>query len=247
MCLRKSILSLLLGAILVLQAISLGFSITSPSRTTYGDIAAYTLHIVFALYTLALSFRAVRATYAAHAMVVVHLSALTVFAALLLFVTAILPSTPFPLPKEVEENTPLFSSSTSVWGDTDVQEGAACALWYAVLALYVTATGVAVTTPRGPKLHFPSERVYSDKTLMQVTSRYEDNVDEITGACVYLLARLELYLSLGLLRLYVEWDLCTLSIYVTEWLQIDECLAFAHSCLIGSLSSWSLESSCPIT
>ena len=63
------------------------------------------------------------------------------------------------------------------------REGAPLGLWYAVLGLYCAALFLAITMPRGPKLHFPSEVIYSEKTLLQTTSKYEDNVDGMTGAC----------------------------------------------------------------
>ncbi|TBU28095.1 multidrug resistance-associated ABC transporter [Dichomitus squalens] len=174
MRLRKILLSLLLGAVLAIQAISLGWSITESDSV---DIMVYSLHTAFALYALILASRSVNQTYSAHATAIVHLSALTFTAFVFLAITAIIPSSPFPF-------SGIPAPSSLMWGSAWVKDGAPLGLWYATLALYFAAAAVAVTTPRGPKLHFPSERMYSAKTLMQTTSRYEDNVDEITGASV---------------------------------------------------------------
>ena len=173
MTLRKLLLSLLLGAILALQSVSLGLSITDAVRT---DIAVYALHTAFALYLLVLAGRSVNAAYGAHERAVVHLSALTWLAVMLLGTTAILPSTPFPL-------APSSLVRSAIEVGAGVKGGAPLGVWYAVLGLYVGAFVLVVTTPRGPKLHFPSEAIYADKTLMQITSKYEDNVDGITGVC----------------------------------------------------------------
>ncbi|PIL23137.1 ATP-binding cassette transporter [Ganoderma sinense ZZ0214-1] len=172
MALRKLVLSFLIGAILVLQSVSLGFAIIA---SVGGDIPVCALHTAFALYLLIMAGSAVNKTYSAHERAVIHLSALTWFAATLLGTTAILPSTPFPL---VPAPAP---SSLGAAG----KEGAPLGLWYAVLGLYCAALVLVITTPRGPKLHFPSEAIYADRTLMQITSKYEDNVDGVTGASVW--------------------------------------------------------------
>ena len=116
MRLRKILLSLLLATILVLQSISLGWSIASSASV---PTAVSALHTAFALYALVLALRAVNHTYAAHATAIIHLSALTFTAATLLFVTAILPSSPFPL-------SGVPSPSSLIWGSlaaTGVQDG----------------------------------------------------------------------------------------------------------------------------
>ena len=170
MSLRKLFLSILLGAILILQSVSLGFSIVESARI---HIAVYALHTAFALYLLVIAGSSVSKTYGTHVRAIIHLSVLTWIAVMLLGTTAILPSTPFPL---APAPSTLFWSASAAGN-----QGAALGIWYAVLALYVVALVVVVTTPRGPKLHFPSEAIYANKTLMQITSKYEDNVDAITG------------------------------------------------------------------
>lgn len=160
MRLRKFGMSVLLGVVLAIQAVGLGWSIAEDERR---NIAVYALQIAYALYTLILAVSAVNQIYSKHAHSITHLSALTFFATVLLGITAILPANPLPI-------VSVASESTTLW-----------ALWYAVSALYAVCTAIAVTTPRGPPLHFPSSKIYSDKTLMQITSTYEDNVCGMTG------------------------------------------------------------------
>ena len=155
-------MAVILAAILVVQSVCLGWSITEDDKQ---NIAVYSLHVAFALYTLLVAGRAINQTYTSHARSIVHLCVLVFVATSLLTATAILPSTPFPGPI-----TSIFQGS-----------GAPLALWYAVLALYAVCLVIAATTPRGPRLHYPSEQIYSEKTLMQITSKYDDNVCGIVG------------------------------------------------------------------
>ncbi len=166
MRLRKLTVTSLLATILIIQTICLGWSITEDDRH---NTAVYSLHVAFALYTLVLSGLSINQTYAAHTKSIIHLCVLTSAATILLGTTAILPSTPFP-----GTGTSILSIS-----------GAPSALWYTVIALYAVCLCIVVTTPRGPRLHFPTENIYSEKTLMQITSKYEDNVCGITGASVW--------------------------------------------------------------
>ncbi|KAI0641508.1 multidrug resistance-associated ABC transporter [Trametes meyenii] len=164
MRLRKLAIAGLLAAVLAIQAVSLGWAMTEEDRL---GIIIYSLHVAFALYTLVVAVRAVNHTYSHHAHSIVHLSILTFFATALLTTTAILPSEPMPVVAGLRAS------------------GVPLALWYTVYALYTVSMAIAVTVPRGPPLHFPSEKIYSDKTLMQVTSHYQDNVCGVTGASVF--------------------------------------------------------------
>ncbi|KAJ2992922.1 hypothetical protein NUW54_g7822 [Trametes sanguinea] len=163
MRIRKLFMAALLAIILAIQAVSLGWAIIDEDNF---NIIVYSLQVVFALYTLVIAARAVNQTYSHHSHAIIHLSALSFLAATLLTTTAILPSRPMPV--------------VSILG----YGSAPLALWYTAYALYIICMAVAVTTPRGPPLHFPSEKIYSDKTLMQVTSHYEDNVCGVTNVSV---------------------------------------------------------------
>ncbi|KAI0761279.1 multidrug resistance-associated ABC transporter [Trametes elegans] len=163
MRLRKLVISTALAAVLAIQTVCLGWSIAEDDRQ---NIAVYSLHIVFALYTLVVAVRGLNKTDSPHEHTVVHLSGLTFFATVLLTATAILPSELIPV-------ISVFRSSA-----------APLALWYSVYALYALSMAIAVTTPRGPPLHYPPENIYSDKTVKQITADYEDNVCGVTGASV---------------------------------------------------------------
>lgn len=160
--LRKLTMAVVFTVILVIQSISLGWSITEDDRPS---ITVYSLHVAFALYALVISTLTLNQTYSKHSRSIIHFFVLSLAATACLGTTAILPSEPFPGPVvSVHERS-----------------GAPLVLWYTVLALYAVNLFISVTTPRGPRLHLPSEQIYSDKTLMQVTSKYDDNVCGITG------------------------------------------------------------------
>ncbi|THH21147.1 hypothetical protein EW146_g360 [Bondarzewia mesenterica] len=160
--LRKIFLALLLVIILALQTICLGWSISLQVRQ---DIIVYTLHVVFAAYLVILSVFAINQnTPKPHTESIYHLSSLILPAVALLGTTALLPT------------TQIIATS---------QEPAIRALWYTVLALYIASFSLVITTPTGPPLHFPNERIYSEKTVAAITNRAEDNVSGVTGASVW--------------------------------------------------------------
>ncbi|EMD35632.1 hypothetical protein CERSUDRAFT_85569 [Gelatoporia subvermispora B] len=164
MRLRKLALSVLLAAILVLQSVGLGWFILDDDRV---NTITYALHTAYALYALVIAVYSIPLRDSEHATAVVHLFSLTFLASALLFTTAILPSTPIPI-------APLYKTSS-----------VPSSLFYAAVVLYIITLAIAISTPRGPKLHYPSDCIYSEKTLMQVTSKYEDNVCGVTGASVW--------------------------------------------------------------
>ncbi|KAI0720942.1 ATP-binding cassette transporter [Cerioporus squamosus] len=161
---RKLALSFLLAVVLAVECIRLGQSVAQRTRLS---VAVYGLHVAFALYTVLLSVYAISRTGSEHAHAITHLSALTALATALCTLIAILPSTPLPA-------TSSFFISDAVYAH----------LWYVAYALYAAALGVASTTPRGPKLHFPPEEIYSDKGSMRITSKNEDNVSGIASDSV---------------------------------------------------------------
>ncbi|OBZ67977.1 ATP-dependent bile acid permease [Grifola frondosa] len=164
MRLRKLIISLLLVVIISIQSVSLGWFAIEVDRT---NLIVHLLFLGFTFYVLAVAVRSVNQQYATHEVSIIHLSVLTFLSSGLLFSTAILPSSALPV---VSFNEPSMTP---------------LALWHATLVLYSVCLVIAVTTPRGPPLHFPSDEIYSEKTLMNTTSIYEDNVCGITGASVW--------------------------------------------------------------
>lgn len=168
MRLRKFFLTTLFAVIFVTQGGFLGLSLGKLDEPQ--SIIVYSFHLSFALYLLLLSIRSVRQEYIRHAMSIVHLSVLSTVAVFLLGITDILPSTPILMARLTADTIP----SPRV-----------LLLRYAVLLLYSVAWVVAVTTPRGPAYHYPSDRIYSTKTLMAVHSKRKDNVSGMIGASVW--------------------------------------------------------------
>jgi hypothetical protein len=154
-------MSFLLALILVIDAICLGYSAINNERSA---VAIYIIHIVFALYILVLAVRSVnQISVELHWESILHITALTLLATTLLGITAILPASPPPI-------------ATSLGTLKALQE-----LWHSSLALYAVVCIMSFTTPQGPRLHYPPENIYSDKTVSATTNFYEDNVCGIVG------------------------------------------------------------------
>jgi hypothetical protein len=83
-------------------------------------------------------------------------------------VTAILPATPAAVPQ-------LLSTYT-----TGLK-----VLWWTSLAIAGLTMLICTTVPRGPRLHFPSERIYSEKTLATTTNHVRDNVSGLPSSNVW--------------------------------------------------------------
>lgn len=156
---------MLLAAILVFQSISLGWTFSAGDDDSN---LTYALHAAYAFYLTALAGRSVyQNAVEPHSESIIHLAALTFVPTTLLFTTAILP-TSRPV------NLSILQTYSALPG-----------IWYTVLVLYFIVTIVVFTTPMGPRLHYPSETLYSDKTLKTATNRDEDNVCGVVGASVW--------------------------------------------------------------
>ncbi|KZT01063.1 multidrug resistance-associated ABC transporter [Laetiporus sulphureus 93-53] len=164
MRLRKLAISIFLGSILAIQSVCLGWSAIDDDRS---QALIHALHVAFALYLLIIAGRSVRKQDGSHAVYIVHLSALTFVATALFFTTAILPS-----------------SRLAHTGSSDVS-AVPLGLFYATFTLYAISLVIAATTPCGPPLHFPPEQIYSEKTIMKVSTQYADNVCGIRGASMW--------------------------------------------------------------
>ncbi|KAG6812192.1 hypothetical protein H0H92_003997 [Tricholoma furcatifolium] len=161
---RKFFLAIVLAAILAIDAASLGWFIENEERS---DIIIALLRTVFSLYTVSLAVASVNeTTVEGHSQYIYHLTTLTTLASALFASTAILPNSP-PLTASIED------SSSIPW------------LWYASLALYSLAFVLYITTPQGPRLHYPSHRIYSEKTIQAATNQEEENVSGVVGASIY--------------------------------------------------------------
>ncbi|THH26392.1 hypothetical protein EUX98_g7797 [Antrodiella citrinella] len=170
MRLWKLALVALFATILALQAVSLGFAVMEEDNIW---IATQSLYAVFALYLLGITASALNKEYSPHSLTIIHICALLFLATSCLGTLALFPANPIPVTTKVFS---LLTASAAIVPQI---------CWLASVALYLVATVVAFTIPRGPALHFDSNDIYAEKTLMQLSSRYEDNVCGITGASVW--------------------------------------------------------------
>lgn len=161
---RKLTVSVILTAVVVIDAISLGWSI---ANNEFAGITIYAISIVFSIYLLGIAYRSVnQMTVELHSESVLHLTVLSTLAVTFLGSTAILPVTP-----------PTTSSLETV--------PALRIIWHAKLALYMFVCLISFTTAQGPRLCYPTKRIYSEKTIQATTNPDEENVCGIVGELHY--------------------------------------------------------------
>jgi hypothetical protein len=157
---RKIAISLLLAAVLVINAISLGWAVANNETA---DIAILAIQVGFSVFLVVLAFRSVNLdTPNAHSRYILHLTSLSTIATALLGTTVLLPDTP-PLTASNDESLVLRR------------------LQYARLALYALVCLITITTPLGPPLHYRPEDIYSEKTVQTITNTTEENVSGSIG------------------------------------------------------------------
>jgi hypothetical protein len=157
------VIAFCLCAILALETVDLTWS---ASMMETSSIFVHLLHVAFVLYLLAVTLYSLsQAGINAHTHTVVHMSVLAFLSAFLLGTTAIIPGS---------YHVTLAGSPTTAFK----------ALWYTVLALYVISAAVALTTPLGPALHFPVQRIYDENTVSKATNMDSDNVCGLVSASV---------------------------------------------------------------
>lgn len=131
------------------------------------EALSFLLRLLFDVYLVVLTTLTIQDVEIPHHWVtVVHLASLSVAVFALSFVSSILPETDDIQLSSVEDSQ-----------DSRLLVG----LWYTNLLLTFLAVTVSSTIPRGPKLHFPSEAIYSVKTLETSTTHAHDNVCGIAG------------------------------------------------------------------
>ena len=139
-----------LAALVVVQTVSLGWTVVAEDSAR--DVTASVLHTTFSLYLLILSVIALGHNEKLwHSRLTVHLASLSTAALVLLVAVSILPS-----------QIGIDSAQRITW--------------YMSLALWFLAFWLSARMKRGPALHFPSDRVYSEKILAGTTTFAEDNV-----------------------------------------------------------------------
>lgn len=151
----KFVLLLDFIAILILQTVSLGWSVTTLGVR---DTIVPALNSFTALYLIFITLSTLNDDIPdVHFTQVVHIGAITTIAALVFGSIAILPSSEITISGQPEG-------------------GVSWALYYALVGLYAVACAISLNIPRGPPMHFPPEQIYSEKTVASITSRYRDNV-----------------------------------------------------------------------
>jgi hypothetical protein len=154
-------MSIFLAFVVCIDAASLGWSLTARDPRF---IATNALWTVFSVYLLVLAVSSVRQLdVVKHTHSICHISALSTITTLLVFIATVIPDAPQPVATSTSERLPS-------------------GLWYATVVLYALVCSISITTPLGPKLHLPSERIYSEKVIMAITNKDEENVCGSVGA-----------------------------------------------------------------
>ena len=172
---------------MVLQTVSLGWTIAS-SDPNARILTPAILHVLTGLYVFGLSAYAVPLNEKSlHFPVLVHIAALSCLATLTLGLITILPS-------DLMSNTftDLYNGFMGRNNQFTIQmirpvertDPVLMGLWYACLALWTTITALSSTIKSGPKLHFPAERIYTQKTLSATSPLARNNVTEYVGSSV---------------------------------------------------------------
>lgn len=162
----KLVISTLLAVAVAINASSLGWSITS---TDTKRILTTIFETLFSLYLLILAGLSVnQRDVDSHTKSILHITSLATAVTGLYCVAGIMPGTP-------------VSNVNASGGGGDVPYG----LWYTTFAIYVVVFVVSITRPLGPRLYYPSERIYSEKTIMAITNKDEENVCGLVGASIW--------------------------------------------------------------
>lgn len=160
-------MSILLTFVVAINASSLGWSITS---TETKRILTTLFQTSFSLYLLIVTGSSVnQRDVESHTRSIIHITSLTIVVTGLFCVAGIMPNSTFDGISRLEIRRDDF---------------------YATSAIYVVLLVVAMTRPLGPKLHFPSERIYSEKTVMAITNKDEENVCGLVGTVFFFMSQL---------------------------------------------------------
>jgi hypothetical protein len=151
---RKLLLCTLLAARLAVQLSDYGWLIVHRESL---DTRVVVLEMAHLLYFLCLGILGVRQVER-HIELVWHLTALTTLATSLMLVAMILP-----------DPQTAAGSSAPLW------------FWRVEFLFNVALTLVAMNTPLGPPLHYPSSAIYSQETASSSTNTDKENVTGVVG------------------------------------------------------------------
>ncbi|KAG8915205.1 hypothetical protein FRC01_003749, partial [Tulasnella sp. 417] len=165
MQIRKVVQTALLVLLVVLDAISLGWLIiVDDSSAEIPHLVASSLQLAFSFYILVLSLYTIgEVEVEAHWTSVTHIWSMVTLATSLYATRLLLPKSLTPAPE---------APFTKVFD-------------FASLALYLILFAFTSSTNRGPKVHFPPERIYSAKTLSSSAPTAYANVTGYVRESIY--------------------------------------------------------------
>lgn len=139
-----------------MDAISLGWSLANDETK---EAVVFTLNLAFSIYVLGFTILSLNQV-SDHSSFVLHLATLSTIATGFLGFTTILPTPTAPLV---------------------MTTGLLQILWFTRLSMYTAVSIAAFTMPQGPRLRFAPENIYSEKTILGITSTEEENVSGASG------------------------------------------------------------------
>jgi hypothetical protein len=158
---RKLLMSGIIAIVVVFNTIGFGWSVIEGDGTS---TASYAINGLYTVYLLAMVATSVRQTAAdVHSEAVIHLTALSTMATLLLSATTIIPA----------DRAPVTSSVDSL--------PALKGLWITSLVFYWIFTIMAYTTARAPTFHYDPQDIYSEKIVRARTNMDHENVSGNIG------------------------------------------------------------------
>jgi hypothetical protein len=165
----KAILCAILIFVVGVQAVQLGYVISSNLEDRDALLASGVLQLIAYIYILVFAVMSVaQDDVERHWSSIIHISAITSVAVFFLSLSAVMPSRSV-LP------TVVLTSNSSVMS-----------IFYGIsLALLLVACIIAINTPRGPPLHFPASRLYSPKLLESSAPLAHNNVCGVVQASVW--------------------------------------------------------------
>ena len=148
--------------IVALSAAVFGYAVANADLNYARICSIYPIFSTYLLVICALSLKG-RMTDN-HCRSILHITVLSTTAVTALGTSAIIP-------------TSIAPANTSVSEELLVQ-----VILYTVLGLSMVMTITAITTRLGPALHYPPEKIYTEKTSMGITNPDQENVCGIVGA-----------------------------------------------------------------
>jgi hypothetical protein len=159
---RKLFLTVNAVCIVALSTVCFGYAVAN-AELDYATI--YSIYVIFSTYLLIICALSLKQRLTGnHCRSILHITVLSTTAVIALGVSAIIPTTIVPQTSSVSEELLVQM------------------IWYTVMGLCMVMTITALTTRLGPALHYPPEKIYTEKTTMGITNPDQENVCGIVGA-----------------------------------------------------------------